>query len=258
MPELPDLQIFARDLEKRFKNKTLKSLQLLVTKKANASEQEMQDALEGHQLANVSREGKTIQLHFKNKQVLGLHLMLHGELKFLEAGEEMRFQIITLQFTNGGFTLADFQKQATPTLNPEPSDVPDALSADFSLQYLQDLLGRKKTAIKSVLMDQQMVRGIGNTYADEILWAARISPFSVAKAIPQKAVETLHQNIQKVLKEEIKAIGNVMKYEVTGEVKEFLRIHDPDKKESPTGKEIVMQKVGGRKTYFTAEQIMYE
>jgi formamidopyrimidine-DNA glycosylase len=258
MPELPDLQIFARNLEKRFKNKTLKSLQLLVTKKANASEQEIQDALEGHQLANVSREGKTIQLHFKNKQVLGLHLMLHGELKFLEASEEMRFQIITLQFTNGGFTLADFQKQATPTLNPEPSDVPDALSADFSLQYLQELLGRKKTTIKSVLMDQQMVRGIGNTYADEILWAARISPFSVAKAIPQKAVETLHQKIQKVLKEEIKAIGNVMKDEVTGEVKEFLRIHDPDKKESPTGKEIVMQKVGGRKTYFTAEQIMYE
>jgi formamidopyrimidine-DNA glycosylase len=50
----------------------------------------------------------------------------------------------------------------------------------------------------------------------------------------------------------------VMKDEVTGEVKEFLKIHDSDKKESPTGKEIVMQKVGGRKTYFTAEQIMYE
>jgi formamidopyrimidine-DNA glycosylase len=134
MPELPDLEIFARNLEKRFKNKTLKSLQLLVTKKANASETEFQDALVGHQLASVSREGKTIQLHFKNNAVLGLHLMLHGELKFLRAEEEIRFQIITMQFTDGGFTLADFQKQATPMLNPETSAVPDALSAEFSLR----------------------------------------------------------------------------------------------------------------------------
>ncbi len=67
---------------------------------------------------------------------------------------------------------------ATPTLNPAPSAAPDALSEEVNFEFLKTLLSTKKGSIKNILLDQKLIRGIGNAYADEILWDARISPFS--------------------------------------------------------------------------------
>ena len=64
MPELPDLEVFAANLEQQFKNKTLESLDVIVAKKLNVSEHALKAALEGHQLQQVLREGKTLELHF--------------------------------------------------------------------------------------------------------------------------------------------------------------------------------------------------
>jgi len=258
MPELPDLEVFAANLEKRFKNKTLEKLEVTVSKKLNVSEKQLKAALEGHQLQAVSREGKTLQLHFGTGQVLGLHLMLHGELKLLDAGEPPKFQIITLYFKGGdGLALTDFQRQATPTLNPEPVEVPDALSKEMSLDYLKAILAKKGTSVKNVLMDQHLIRGIGNSYADEILWEARLSPFSVAKAIPERKVKVLHKAIYDVLHTEIMLLSNVLKDGFTGEVREFLKIHNAGNKNSPTGEPILVEKKAGRKTYYTQEQELY-
>ena len=259
MPELPDLEIFAANLEKRFKNKTLEKLKVVVSKKLNVSETELKKVLEGHQLQAVLREGKTLQLHFGGGNILGLHLMLHGEIKLVEKDEELKFKIIEFHFKGGeGFALTDFQKMATPTLNPEPLDVPDALSKEFSLTYFSELLSKKRVQIKQVLMDQHLVRGIGNTYADEILWHAKISPFSIAKAIPENKVKDLHKSIEEVLRKEIMELSRAIPDSFNAEVKDFLKIHNPKLKHSPTGYEIKVDKVGGRKTYYTIEQVQFE
>ena len=255
MPELPDLEVFAGNLQKRFKNKTIETVKVTVAKKLNVSEAALKKALEGQKLEKVSRDGKTLQLHFKNDAVLGLHLMLHGEIRPLDA-ENLRFPIVSFHFEGGdGFALTDFQKQATPTLNPEVSEVPDALA--LTETYFTDLLQKKKVQIKVLLMDQKLVRGIGNTYADEILWEARISPFSVAKAIPPPAVKRLLKAIKHVLEKESVDIGKKLPVELHGEIKEFLRIHSPDLEKSPTGKKIIVEKKGARKTYYTEEQELY-
>jgi formamidopyrimidine-DNA glycosylase len=259
MPELPDLEVFAANLEKRFKHKTLDRLDVQVAKKLNVPEKELKEALEGHELIAVKREGKTIQLHFGAERVLGLHLMLHGELKLIEADEKLKYPIVSLYFKAGeGFALTDFQKAATPTLNPAASDVPDALSKEMSPAYLEAVLAKKRAPIKTVLMDQHLIRGIGNTYADEILWAARISPFSVSKAIPQGKVKELHQVIGKLLRKEIEQIRKMLPDELGGEIKDFLKIHGAGIKESPNGKKILVEEIGGRKSYYTEEQKLYQ
>lgn len=256
MPELPDLEVFAKNLQKRFKNKILETVEVKVAKKLNVSGKELKDALEGHQLQNVSRVGKTLQLHFGTDAVLGLHLMLHGELKVLEE-EEVKFQIVAFRFKGGdGFALTDFQKAATPTLNPEDSDVPDALS--LNLADFKDLLAKKKVQIKTLLMDQHLIRGIGNTYADEILWEAKISPFSIAKAIPEAVVVELLKTINHVLSKEAADIAKKLPDAINGEIKNFLRVHRLDLKQSPTGAVIQIEKKGARKTYYTDEQILYK
>lgn len=255
MPELPDLEVFGKNLQKRFKNKILETVEVTVAKKLNVSVKELKDTLEGQQLDGVSRAGKTLQLHFKNGAVLGLHLMLHGELRALE-NEEIKFPIVSFHFKDGdGFALTDFQKSATPTLNPEVSDVPDALSLDLS--YFNDIMSKKKVQIKALLMDQHLIRGIGNTYADEILWEARISPFSIAKAIPETGIKELLRAINHVLYKESVDISKKLPGALNGEVKDFLRVHRPDLKQSPTGAAIQIEKKGVRRTYYTNEQVLY-
>jgi len=259
MPELPDLEVFAANLEKRFKNKILENIQVPVTRKLNVSEKELQKALEGHKLQSVSREGKTIQLHFGGGGVLGLHLMLHGELRLLGEEKELKYQVVSLRFEGEeGFALIDFQKAATPTLNPVSSAVPDALSPEMSIDYLENLLSKKKAPVKSVLMDQKVIRGIGNTYADEILWAAKISPLSISRAIPKDKVKVLHKVIGEVLRQEIIQIRRLLPEELGGEIKEFLKIHGAGILKSPTGKKILVTEIGGRKTYYTEEQHLYK
>lgn len=146
MPELPDLEVFAANLQKRFKNKILERIDVVVAKKLNVPIKQLKDTVEGKQLEKVSREGKTMQLHFKNDAVVGLHLMLHGEIRELSE-EGPKFQILSFQFKGGdGFALCDFQKMATPTLNPEKSDVPDALG--MRLDDFKPLLSKKKWRLK--------------------------------------------------------------------------------------------------------------
>lgn len=94
MAELPDLTVFAATLNKRFKGKTLANLTVSVAKKLNVSIAEITRALEGKELKEVVREGKTLRFNFTKNQVLGLHLMLRGELELLEKDNPApRYQI---------------------------------------------------------------------------------------------------------------------------------------------------------------------
>lgn len=255
MPELPDLEVFAANLQKRFKNKIIETVKVTVARKLNVPVPEFENVLEGQTLEKVIRDGKTLQLHFAGGTVVGLHLMLHGEIVALEGGE-VKFQIVSFHFKDGdGFALTDFQKAATPTLNPDIAEVPDALA--LSHTYFAGLLAKKKVQIKVLLMDQHLIRGIGNTYADEILWVAKISPFSVAKAIPESAVAELLKAIKQVLQQEVADIATSLPVELNGEVKEFLRIHRSDLDQSPTGAKIQIEKKGARKTYYTDEQELF-
>lgn len=106
-------------------------------------------------------------------------------------------------------------------------------------------------------MDQKQIRGIGNSYADEILWQARISPFSLASAIPKKQAVKLHGTMRQVLEDAIETITKMNGNELQGELKDVLRIHGPKLKTSPTGKPIFSEKLNGRTTYYTSEQELY-
>ncbi|RZK65487.1 MAG: hypothetical protein EOO85_28245 [Pedobacter sp.] len=101
------------------------------------------------------------------------------------------------------------------------------------------------------------MRGIGNTYADEILYHAGISPLSIANVIPSDVVGKLLNSIHQVLTNEIENISQKDPERITGENKEFLKIHLPKTKETVKGEEILIDKKGSRKTYYTANQTLY-
>ena len=256
MAELPDLTVFAQILNHRFKGKILQKLEVTEPRKLNVDVKVLKDALENQKLTNVTREGKTLQFHFSNDHVLGLHLMLRGELVALEDDEKARFQILAFHFANGeGFAVIDLQKQATPTLNPKPAMAPDALLLDKTAFI--DLVAKKRTVIKTLLMDQKTVRGIGNSYADEILYHAGVSPFSTARAIPAEQAQKIFNSIKIVLQKAIKDIGEANGSELKGELKDFMTVHNPSLKETKKGEPIKTDKIGGRTTYYTDQQQLY-
>src|SRR5438309_3193270 len=127
-----------------------------------------------------------------------MHLMLTGDIIPFEKINERKSTIVELHFEGGpNLALTDRMKNANVKLNPEDKEGVDALELDF--KYLKKLLDRKAN-IKSVLIDQNFIRGIGNGYSDEILWETRISPFSISRAIPDEKIKELATTIKKVLK----------------------------------------------------------
>src|SRR5205085_1546075 len=114
-------------------------------------------------------------------------------------------------------------------LDPEESDVPDALSPKANTAFWTNVLQTRAT-IKNVLLDQKIVRGIGNAYADEILWTARISPFSIANKLPVSAIRALSSATKKVLKHAIKQIAKKEPGIIGGEVRDFLVVHNAHNK----------------------------
>jgi formamidopyrimidine-DNA glycosylase len=256
MPELPDLQVFARNLNKLFKGKTLDKIEAPNHKKLNVSVKELKDALEDKELVNVKRVGK--ELHFEfDKHVLGLHLMLHGQFHAFDGDNTNKYTIVELLFKGGkGLALTDYQGAATPTLDPEEKDVPDALDVDTA--YLTEKFSKKRSPVKTVLMDQKVLRGIGNAYADEILWDARISPFSVSNKLPKAAVKKLAKSVKVVLEDAEKQIIKHSPDIISGEVRDFLKVHLPKQKQTATGAAIHQKELGGRGTYYTDEQELFK
>ncbi|ASU36263.1 DNA-formamidopyrimidine glycosylase family protein [Mucilaginibacter xinganensis] len=219
-------------------------------------ENRVRETLEGHTLANVRRVGKELQFEFDNNHVLATHLMLHGQLQLFDKTNSHKFTILELLFEGDkGLALTDFQKAATPTLDPEKNETPDAL--DFDEQYLEDKLSSTKTPVKTVLMDQKVLRGIGNAYADEILYDAKLSPFSPSNKIPAGKVKQLAKSIKKILEDSEKQILKNNPDIISGEFRDFMLVHQPKKKQTPAGEIIHQKPVGSRKTYYTDTQELF-
>jgi formamidopyrimidine-DNA glycosylase len=258
MPELPDLQVFSRNLHRKLSGKTLKKLLVPVTKKLKMPVSKFKKALEGQELKQVYREGKELHIEFNNGNVLGLHLMLHGDLHLFDGKNVQKNTILEMTFDDEtGLALTDWQAMATPTLNPEPRDAPDALAREVNVNFLKQRMQKTRTSVKNLLLDQHIIRGIGNAYADEILWDAGISPFSVSNKIPEQKIKALAKSIKKVLNNAEKQIIKTHPDIISGEVRDFLQIHHSKKEKSPTGAAIQTKVLGSRKTYFTDEQELF-
>ncbi len=256
MPELPDLQVFAHNLDKELAGKTLDSV-IVHSKKLNVSAGELQKALHHKKLKNVYREGKELHFDF-GEHTLALHLMLHGRLFLFEDKNEQKYTVVELNFKAGkGLALTDWQGAATPTLDPEPKDAPDALSDGITGDWWIEKLAKKKSAVKNLLLDQKFIRGIGNAYADEILYDAMISPFSIANKISPLSAQKLAKSVKKVLENAQKQIQKANPNIISGEFRDFLNVHQPKKKETPNGEKILIEK-GTRKTYYVEEQELFK
>jgi formamidopyrimidine-DNA glycosylase len=257
MPELPDIEVFTRNLKKMYGGKTLSKIKLVNNKNITDSQKELSKALEGEKLKDVYRSGKEMRFLFSNGKLLGLHLMLTGDLIPFEGKNERKSTKVEFYFEGGAnLALTDRFKNAFVKLDPQDKEGLDALDPKLNFGFLKKALDRK-AAVKNILLDQNVIRGIGNGYSDEILWLTRISPFSKGNAIPDEKIRELAKNIKKVLKNATNKIYKTYPHLIHGEVRDFMDIHTKKKDKSPTGVKIKIMEKGMQKTYYTDEQVLY-
>jgi formamidopyrimidine-DNA glycosylase len=257
MPEIPDLNIFCTNLAKRLVGKKVAHINILITRRLKLPEPAFQDALQGQVLTAINRVGKQLYFEFGELHVLGIQLMLYGSMHWYEGKNENKFTIATLEFADGtGLAITDWQKAVILTLDPEISAVPDAM--ELPEGYLATALKKIAKPIKTVLQEGKVVQGIGNAYVDEILYSANLSPFSIAAKIPEQKIKLLAKVIPEVLTDAEEHIRKNFPDTITEKERDFLKVHLPKHKLTQKGEEILVAEIAKRKTYYTADQELYE
>ncbi len=222
MPELPEVETIRKDLEKWIVGKTIASVQILDGRVIRQDPQLFFRRMVRKTIEAVSRRGKAIMIKFRHGQFLIVQPMMTGQLmvyrKKRQPAPDKHTKII-FSFSDGDrmfyndqrlfgrlFCVQDLsQVPFLKSLGPEP------LEAEFRLSWLGENLRRHKMPIKSLLMNQHFIAGIGNIYACEILFRSGIAPLRPADSLKQKEVMVLHCMIPRVLKEAIKWRGTSMR-----------------------------------------------
>ena len=260
MPELPDLEIFKDNIFSKLILKKLIDVKVFHPMKVNMPQQLLSEELVGRELLSINRIGKEMFFDFADSHVISVHLMLNGETSIVSPSsvDEIKFKILSLNFEQQTVVFSDRGGLCTIKYRPIVNGVPDAFDQEFTLEYFLSKARKKAlTNIKAFLIDQHIVKGIGNAYADEILWTARISPKVLVGRIPQERMADLYHAINPVLKEAIRSIKSICPDIISGEERSFLKVHNKNRKETETGFPIKVERIASKITYFTDEQIFY-
>ena len=214
MPELPDVEIFRRFINSTSLHQQIKNINVIDDDLLNdISSQSFQIRLKGEKFKSTSRHGKYIFVSLLRKEQSYFHFGMTGSLKYYKNDEDKpKYSKIIFDFNNG-FHLSYVCPRKLGNIGlvkskeefiKEKELVPDPLTNDFNWKKFNELFTDRLGNIKSALMNQKIIAGIGNVYSDEILFQAGIYPFTKIRNLSDGDL----QNIFKQLKSVIKRIIN--------------------------------------------------
>jgi len=225
MPELPEVEILVRHLSPVLKGRTIRKVRILKPRAIRPGPgQSFGRALVGLTFRGVVRRGKylvfTLSTGTEQSTVRMLgHLGMTGRMYLRSARHPLpRHAAVVLSLGPDRLVFEDVRGFGRMTLDTAPLTElgPEALGPAFSLRYFQSALKRSATSIKGKLLDQSLVAGVGNIYASEAMFRARISPRRPARALSPEQVRRLHGSVRRVLKEAIR-FGSTIPLNLTGE-----------------------------------------
>ncbi len=241
MPELPEVEALAQDLRGRIGGRAITRIDVAAFSALKTFDPPLH-ALHGTLVDGVTRHGKFLDI-----EASGLHLILHlaragwvrwrEEVPRLPARPNSRSPLaarIVIDDESGlDVTEAGTKKSLAMYVARDPRDIagiarlgPDPLDDAFTIDALRDILeseGRKQ--IKGVLRHQGTIAGIGNAYSDEILHAARMSPFKPANSLEDDDLQTLYDAVRRTLGDAVERSRGLAASELKGEKKSNLAVH---------------------------------
>jgi DNA-formamidopyrimidine glycosylase len=245
VPELPEVESLAADLRERAVGRVIDRADIAEFSVLKTYDPPL-TALHGMGITHVGRHGKFLDLTVNAATASEpLHLIMHlARGGWLRWREEIPPQptrpgkgplAFRLRFADGaGFDLteAGTRKRLAVYLVRDPADVPgvaslgpDPLAPEFTAEALGGMLSGRRTQIKGVLRDQKIIAGIGNAYSDEVLHAAKMSPFRLASSLDADDVAALHDVIVSTLRSAIERSAGLAASELKKEKKAGLAVH---------------------------------
>ena len=226
MPELPEVEIIKNNLSDYLVNKTFHSIKVFTSKLRYKIPDNLAESVKNQRVTHISRVAKYIIVSLDNNYALLIHLGMtgnflintkkknqkdskHVRLSFVMSDESKIDYVDIRKF--GFFKLVTPQKNEIRKLLAELG--PDALSDEFNTNYLQNTLKNRTVNIKSALLNQKIVGGIGNIYASEALFRAKISPITESKKIAKDKIKIsdLVSSIKFILNDAIQVGGSTIK-----------------------------------------------
>ena len=266
MPEIAEVETVRNTLKKRILNKPIKSVNVRYTKMIESNLEEFKKVLIGRSFLDIKRRGKWLIFDLGDYYLLS-HLRMEGKYFIKNHEEELnKHEHVIITFTDntdlryhdtrkfGRMNLIKKEELATAEeiakQGLEPGD------ENLTAKYLIDKFKKKRLPIKTVLLDQTIISGLGNIYANEVLFAAGIDPLKKACDVSLEEASRIVTESNRIIKEAIKMGGTTIKsytssLGVTGRFQQYLCVH---KREGmpclKCGTTILNMKVNGRSTYF--------
>ncbi|MFD1441939.1 bifunctional DNA-formamidopyrimidine glycosylase/DNA-(apurinic or apyrimidinic site) lyase [Lacticaseibacillus hegangensis] len=269
MPELPEVENVRLGLTRLIVGKTVQKVTTDWEKILIGGALHFNQALKGATIEKIDRRGKYLLIRFDNDVTLVSHLRMEGKYQLALSQDDPapRFWHVALTFTDGSqLRYLDMRKfgrmQLVKTgseetvvpglakMGPEPT--PETFDADAFYQTIH----KRKAPIKSVILDQTVVAGVGNIYADESLWLSQLHPAQPASTITKKEARLLHDSIIAELQKAIRLGGTSVHSFVDangqrGAMQDQLHVYDREGTPCDRcGTTIVKIKVGQRGTHF--------
>jgi formamidopyrimidine-DNA glycosylase len=278
MPELPEVETISNQLNKTIKGKIIANIQILRSKSFQGDPK----LILGKKVTRVFRHAKVINVAFQNEFPLTLiHLKMTGQLIYKDDNQRFVGGHPTQDWVNqlpGKHTRViftfkdhaklffndlrvfgwvkvisnslDLKKELKSFTGVEP------LSSKFTLNKLKEIIDKINRPIKLLILDQQKIAGLGNIYANDALFGARIDPTRPAKSLSSPEIKALHQSIIKILKIAVKLGGTSQRdyRQINGSMgnyQDHFLVYKKEGEPCPIcGSTIVKIKLGGRGTYY--------
>ncbi len=266
MPELPEVETVARGLKRTIGGLIIERISLKETASVHPDRKTFASLLKGAAVVDITRRGKNILIHLSTGYTLWVHLKMTGHFNFLPVDIpttkhdhvvfQLRGQSNTLRFNDyrrfGRLrlypTAAIMEQKGLAELGPEPLEI----TADDFARRLRS--GRRM--IKPALLDQTFLAGVGNIYADESLFLARIHPRRSTASVSAAKAKELHGHIQAILRRAIRLMGTSVDTFIglngqPGRFQKYLRVYGREGEPCPRcGAAIVRRAIGGRSAHF--------
>ena len=266
MPELPEVETVRRGLEKLILGKKISNIDIRYPKMIKTDLPEFQKEMPGQVIQSMGRRGKYLLFYLSDK-VLISHLRMEGKYFYYpDQVPERKHAHVLIHFEDGGtLVYEDVRKFGTmELLAPELLEAyfvskklgPEPTEQDFDLGRFKLALKKSKKPIKSHLLDQTLVAGLGNIYVDEVLWRAKVHPARISQSLSSQEARKVHDETIKVLGQAVEKGGSTIRtytnaFGEDGTMQEFHQVYDKTGQAcSRCGAIIEKIQLGGRGTHF--------
>jgi formamidopyrimidine-DNA glycosylase len=262
MPELPEVETVRGELEPLLAGRTLHRVEILDERLTRPFDPAaVARELEGERVAAVERRGKYLLLRFESGRVLLVHLRMTGGFRSLPASHGRA--VVTLD--DGSVVVYRDVRRFGTWLLREPDEVDgylaerigeEPLGPRFTAKRVADRLAGRRAPIKALLLDQRIVAGLGNIYADEALWYARIHPLRPGGELGADEIRAIVRGARRALRVGIERRGATLSDYATpngdrGTMQEEFRVYGRTGEPCPRcGTPIAKTRAGGRGTHY--------